>query len=155
MSKRLEQYDFCALRSRMHAFLRCWRSEAHTSELEFRSGNGGGNASLMVVITTEHSFLPSPESKPPPASLVAACMGALERSRDARFLVPALAGLSRQEAFLHLPKLLSLKDPAGFTAGMQRLLLPQPATGALAHVQTTLINTTVHSYSYSYCYSYC
>lgn len=109
---------------------------------------------LMVVITTEHSFLPSPESKPPPASLVAACMGALERSRDARFLVPALAGLSRQEAFLHLPKLLSLKDPAGFTAGMQRLLLPQPATGALAHVQTTLMNTTVHYLYYCYCHYY-
>ncbi len=57
-------------------------------------------------------------------------MEALERTRDVRFLVPALAGLTRQEALVHLPKLLTLKDAASFTAGIQRLLLPQPETGA-------------------------
>lgn len=56
-------------------------------------------------------------------------MEALKRSKDVRFLVPALGGLTRQEALMHLPKLLSLKDAAGFTAGLQRLLLPQPETG--------------------------
>lgn len=69
------------------------------------------------------------ESKPPPVALVSACMEALRRSRDARFLVPALASLDRQEALLHLPRLLAL-DAAHFTAGIHRLLLLQPETGA-------------------------
>ncbi|CAL8471131.1 g10673 [Coccomyxa elongata] len=82
--------------------------------------------SLPLLLSMLHTLT---ESKPPPASLVAACMEALERTRDVRFLVPALAGLSRQEALVHLPKLLTLKDTASFTAGIQRLLLPQPVTG--------------------------
>ena len=69
------------------------------------------------------------ESEVPPRALVEGCLGAFERSGDARFLPPALAGLpSRADALALLPKLLAL-DAAGLRAALHRLLLPQPETG--------------------------
>ena len=69
------------------------------------------------------------ESKLPPKTLIDACLGAFERSKDARFLVPAMAGLHRSAALALLPKLLSL-DPTGLKAALHRLLMLQPVTGA-------------------------
>ena len=71
------------------------------------------------------------ESEVPPRALVEGCLAAYERSRDARFLPPALAGLpGRADALALLPKLLTL-DAGGLKAAVHRLMLPQPETGAL------------------------
>jgi hypothetical protein len=65
----------------------------------------------------------------PPKALADACMAAYARLKQARFAVPALAALERPRALSLLPKLVPLEAPI-FKAAAQRLLLPQPATGA-------------------------
>lgn len=72
------------------------------------------------------------ESEAPPQELTQRCQAQHKASNDPRFLVPVLAGLSKDQVVRLMPQLVQLEAPA-LAAAVHRLLrVPSSASGTVS-----------------------